>query len=223
MDFRIASFIDHTLLKPQATQGDILTLCDQAVKYGFAAVCINSKHVELAVNRLKGTPVRIAVVVGFPLGAGFSEVKAFEAKMAVEKGAQEIDMVADIGALKEGNFSRVGKDIGEVVMAAFPAEVKVIVETALLTKKEKEKICRIVMDSGAAYIKTSTGFVPEGGALLEDVLTFKKIVKDKIKIKASGGIKSLAFAQKLLDSGAERLGTSSSISIIEEENEKISK
>ncbi len=211
---RIASFIDHTLLKPQATQGDILKLCDQAVKYGFAAVCINSKHVELAFNRLKGSPVRIAVVVGFPLGAGFSEVKAFEAKMAVAKGAGEIDMVADIGALKEGNFSRVEKDIKEVVSAVFPADVKVIVETALLSDKEKEQICRIVMDSGAAYIKTSTGFVPGGGATLDDVLFFKKISKDKIKIKASGGIKSLSFAQNLLESGALRLGTSSSVDII---------
>ncbi len=214
----IAPFIDHTLLKPEATTEDILRLCDEAIAYGFAAVCVNSVYVDTTLERIKDTPVRLAVVVGFPLGANFSEVKALEAKMAVEKGAREIDMVANIGALKEGNFIRVEKDIKETVRAAYPAEVKVIVETALLSDKEKEKICRIVLDSGAAYIKTSTGFVPGGGAVIEDILLFKSIVKDRIKIKASGGIRTLSFARNLLESGASRLGASSGISIIEEEN-----
>lgn len=213
-----ASYIDHTLLKPEATGEDIIRLCEEAIKYGFAAVCVNSVHGELAFKKVKNTPVKLAVVVGFPLGANFSEVKAFEAKMAVEKGAQEIDMVANIGALKEGNISLVERDIQAIVRAASPAEVKVIVETALLSNLEKEKICRIVLDSGAAYIKTSTGFVPHGGAVTEDILLFKRIVKDKIKIKASGGIRTLAFARKLLEAGASRLGTSSGISIIKEEN-----
>ncbi len=218
----IASYIDHTLLKPDAAEKDIIELCDQALQYGFAAVCINPVHVKLAFERVKNTPVKLAVVVGFPLGANLPQVKALEARLAVERGAEEIDMVADIGAIKEGSFTRVEKDIIETVQAAHPAEVKVIVETALLSETQKEKVCRIVMDSGAAYIKTSTGFVSGGGAVLEDIVLLKSIGKDNIKIKASGGIRTLAFARKLLDAGASRLGTSAGISIVEEENREFS-
>lgn len=209
----LAKYIDHTILKPDATLTDIRHLCSEAAQYHFAAVCVNPCYVDLAVSLLEGTGVKVATVIGFPLGANLSSVKAFEAQQAVVGGADELDMVINIGLVKQGLWEAVLDDIQAVVAAVEDKCVKVIVETGLLTEDEKEKVCQIVLDSGADYIKTSTGFV-SGGATIEDVELFKSIVGDEIGIKASGGIRTLEDAKAMIAAGATRLGTSAGVRII---------
>jgi len=208
----LANYIDHTILKPEATSRDVERLCSEAAEFKFAAVCINPCYVELAVGLLAGTGVKVATVIGFPLGANLSIVKAFEARHAASQGADEIDMVINVGAVKQGNWEIVLDDIRQVVEGAEGHIVKVIVETALLTEDEKKKVCNLVLNSGAHYIKTSTGF-STGGATVADVELFKAIVGKKIGIKASGGIRSRADAEVMIAAGATRLGTSAGVSI----------
>ena len=208
----LANYIDHTILKPEATFRDVERLCSEAAEFKFAAVCINPCYVGLAVGLLAGTGVKVATVIGFPLGANLSIVKAFEAQQAVQQGADEIDMVINVGAVKQGNWETVLDDIRQVVEGAEDHIVKVIVETALLTEDEKKKVCNLVLNSGAHYIKTSTGF-STGGATVADIELFKAIVGKKIGIKASGGIRSRADAEVMIAAGATRLGTSAGVSI----------
>ncbi len=210
MDLR--KYIDHTILKPEATSKDICQLCSEAAEYQFAAVCVNPCYVELAAHLLAETKVKVATVVGFPLGANLSSVKAFEAKQAILQGADEIDMVINIGAAKAGLWDEVLTDIKQVVEAADGCIVKVIVETALLTEDEKKQVCQVVLVSGAHYIKTSTGF-SSGGATLVDIHLFKAIVGDQIGIKASGGIRTQEDAVAMIEAGATRLGTSGGVKI----------
>lgn len=209
----IAQRIDHTLLKAEATASEIRRLCAEAVENGFYAVCVNSRFVELCVKELKGTEVRVASVVGFPLGAMDTRSKTFETLRVVEMGAHEIDMVLPIGALKAGELDEVAQDISSVVKAAPLAKVKVILETSLLTDEEKRVACRIAREQGAAFVKTSTGF-GGGGATLADVRLMKDVVGDRCGIKASGGIRDLKAAQDFLKAGATRLGTSSGVAIL---------
>lgn len=210
----IASMIDHTILKPEASKSDIEKLCKEAKEYKFKAVCVNPFYVSLCKELLKGTDVKIATVIGFPLGANTKEVKAFEAKDAISNGADEVDMVINIGALKDGDLETVKEDIDEVVrVSKASVKVKVIIETALLNKEEKIKACELVMHSEADFVKTSTGF-SSGGATLEDVELMKSIVKDNIQIKASGGIRDLQTARDMIEKGASRLGTSSGVKIV---------
>lgn len=208
----LVKMIDHTILKPQATTADIKKLCEEAKQYGFASVCINSRHVRYAAELLKGTAVKVCTVVGFPLGAGRSEVKAFEAKLAQEDGATEIDMVIDIGAAKEHDYDRVKSDI-ETVREAVPAGniLKVIIETCLLTDEEKVAVCLAAKAAGADFVKTSTGF-SSGGATAEDVALMKKTV-GTMAVKASGGIHNKADALKMVEAGATRLGCSAGVAI----------
>ena len=209
----LAKFIDHTILKPEATAHDVTRLCSEAKAHQFAAVCVNPCYVELAATLLAGTGVKVATVIGFPLGANLGVVKAFEAKLAVEQGADEVDMVINIGAAKLGQWDVVLSDIKEVVAGAEGHTVKVIVETSLLTDEEKRTVCQVVLDSGAHYIKTSTGF-STGGATVPDIALFKSIVGDQIGIKASGGVRTREDAEALVAVGATRLGTSGGVSII---------
>lgn len=211
---QIARSIDHTLLKPDATEKDILRLCDEAKTHGFFAVCVNTRFVSLCQHRLEGSGVAVAAVVGFPLGAMETESKAFETKRAIALGASEIDMVIAIGALKEGKLDEVRDDIRAVVQAAGKAKVKVIFETSMLTQDEKKTACTLSREAGAAFVKTSTGF-GGGGATLEDVRLMKSAVGDALEVKASGGIRDLAAAQAMLEAGATRLGTSSGIAILQ--------
>ncbi len=208
----LAKFIDHTILKPEATARDVTRLCSEAKAHQFAAVCVNPCYVELAATLLAGTGVKVATVIGFPLGANLGVVKAFEAKLAVEQGADEVDMVINIGAAKLGQWDVVLSDIKEVVAGAEGHTVKVIVETSLLTDEEKRTVCQVVLDSGAHYIKTSTGF-SAGGATVPDIALFKSIVGDQIGIKASGGVRTREDAEALIAVGATRLGTSGGVSI----------
>ncbi len=207
------TYIDHTLLKPDATPHDIRCLCKEAAEYKFAAVCINPCYVDLAVSLLAGTGVKVATVIGFPLGSNLSIVKAFEAKQAVLHGADELDMVINIGAAKLGLWEAVLYDIQQVIAEGQGRIVKVIVETGLLTVEEKEQVCRIVLESGAQFIKTSTGFA-EGGATIADIRLFKSIIGDRIGIKASGGIRTPEEAAAMITAGATRIGTSKGIAIV---------
>lgn len=213
MDIR--SMIDHTILKPDANKEDIRLLCEEAKEYEFAAVCVNPYYVELCKDLLKGTNVKIATVIGFPLGANIKEIKAFETLYAINNGADEVDMVINIGALKDKDYKTVKEDIEAVVeVSKDKALVKVIIETSLLSDDEKIKACELALEAGADFVKTSTGF-SSGGASLEDVKLMKSVVKDKMEIKASGGIRDLATAKKMIEAGASRLGTSSGIKIVE--------
>jgi len=212
----IASMIDHTLLKPEATEDMIKKLCDEAKEYGFVAVCVNPFYVKKAKELLEGTNVKVATVVGFPLGANVKEVKAFETKKAIEDGAEEIDMVINIGALKNKDYETVKEDIKAVVEAAGDkAIVKVIIETCLLTDEEKVKACELAKESGAHYVKTSTGF-SKAGAKVEDVKLMKKVIGEDMKVKASGGIRDYETAKAMIEAGASRIGASSSVKIIQE-------
>jgi len=212
----IASMIDHTLLKPEATDKMIENLCNEAKVNGFAAVCVNPFYVKKAKELLEGTDVKVATVVGFPLGANVKEVKAFETKRAIEDGAEEIDMVINISALKSKDYVTVKEDIRAVVEAAGDkAIVKVIIETCLLTDEEKVKACELAKEAGAHYVKTSTGF-SKSGATVEDVKLMKETVGENMKVKASGGIRDYKTAKAMVDAGASRIGASSSIKIIEE-------
>jgi deoxyribose-phosphate aldolase len=214
---QLVKVIDHTLLAPSATVDDIERLCREAIDYGFYAVCVNTCYIKHAVSMLKGSSVKVVSTVGFPLGAVSSDVKAYEAAWAVEAGASEVDMVLNVGLLKSGDFFEVREDIEGVVKAAkkanTKAKIKVIVETSLLEINEKVSVCRLVKDAGADLIKTSTGFGP-GGAVVEDIQLFKKMVGDSIGIKAAGGIKDLNTLMSMLEAGATRIGTSSTVSIM---------
>lgn len=212
----IAQSIDHTLLKPEATESQIINLCQEAREYGFKTVCIQPVFVELCVRSLMGSGVDVATVVGFPHGANCGRTKAFEAELAFSQGAREADMVINIGALKDGKEALVRQDIRGVVEAslAYPGTiVKVIIETALLTREEKITACRLSMEAGAHFVKTSTGFAG-GGATLEDVLLMVEAVGMRARVKASGGIKSREQAIAFLAAGAHRLGTSNGVIII---------
>lgn len=210
---KLNQYIDHTLLKPDATPQDIRCLCMEAAKHNFAAVCVSPCYVDLAVSLLTGTGVKVATVIGFPLGANLSIVKAFEAKQAVLHGADELDMVINIGAAKLGLWEAVLYDIQQVLAEAQGRIVKVIVETGLLTMEEKERVCHIVLESGAQFIKTSTGFAA-GGAVVEDIALFKSILGEKIGIKASGGIRTVEEATAMIAAGATRIGTSKGVDIV---------
>ena len=208
----ILSHVDHTLLKPEATWPQIQTLCDEAIANHTASVCINTCYVKQAVEYMAGR-IPVCCVVGFPLGAMDTASKAFEAKTAIENGAAEVDMVINIGRLKNGEYDAVREDIRAVKQAVGDKVLKVIIETCLLTDDEKIKMCQIVSDSGADYIKTSTGF-STGGATFHDVELFAKHVKPGVKIKAAGGISSLDDAEKFIELGASRLGTSRVVKIV---------
>ncbi|MCS7286480.1 MAG: deoxyribose-phosphate aldolase [Anaerolineae bacterium] len=216
----LAQFFDHTLLKPEANQAQIEKLCQEALRYGFFAVCINPSYVPLAVSILKGTKVKVCSVVGFPLGATLPEVKAFEAEKIIAMGAEEIDMVMNIGAMKSGNYALVREDIASVVAVARRAGalVKVILETALLDPDEKIMACKLAVEAGADFVKTSTGFGP-GGATVEDVRLMRETVGEKIGVKAAGGISTLEQALAMIEAGANRIGASRSVKIIQEAEE----
>ncbi|MBU2699088.1 deoxyribose-phosphate aldolase [Sporomusaceae bacterium BoRhaA] len=211
----LAAMIDHTLLRADANKRDIENLIAEAKKYEFASVCINSTWVEFAAQQLAGTKVKVCTVIGFPLGATTSESKAFEAKDAIAKGATEVDMVINIGALKDGDSVLVEKDVKAVAEAAKgKALVKVIIETCLLSEEEKICACELAVKAGADFVKTSTGF-STGGATLEDVRLMRKIVGEHVGVKASGGVRSLDDMKKMIAAGATRIGTSSGVKIIE--------
>ena len=212
----IAKYIDHTNLKSYATKEDIIKLCEKAKKYGFYAVCVNPYRVKLAKEHLKGTDIKVASVIGFPLGATPTEVKVFEAKKALENGADELDMVINIGALKDKDYEYVKKDIEDVTKVAHEkgAIVKVIIETCYLSEEEKEIACKLAMEAGADFVKTSTGFGTEG-ATIEDVKLMRKVVGDKLGVKAAGGIRTYEEALAMINAGANRIGTSSGVKIIE--------
>lgn len=208
-------YIDHTLLKPEATKKQITKLCEEARQYDFASVCVNTCYVPLAKQLLAGSDVKVCCVVGFPLGAMDTVSKAFEAKTAVENGAQEVDMVINIGALKDKDYDYVTKDIAAVVEASKPAIVKVIIEACLLTDEEKVEACKCSMNAKAEFVKTSTGFSTHG-ATPEDVALMKKTVGDVCKVKAAGGVRSYNDAMKMIEAGADRLGCSAGIKVMEE-------
>lgn len=212
----IASMIDHTLLKPEASREMIQVLCSEAKDHKFAAVCVNPYYVKMSKELLKDSKVKVATVIGFPLGANTKEVKAFEAKNAIENGADEVDMVINIGAIKNKDYDAVKEDIKAVVEAANGrAIVKVIIETCLLTDEEKIKACELSKEAGADFVKTSTGF-STGGAKVEDVKLMKETIGDSLKIKASGGIRDYENAKAMIDAGASRIGASASVKIVEE-------
>jgi len=211
---QMAKYIDHTVLKADALPSDIKRLCEEAVKYSFAAVCVNSCYIPL-VKQLVKPEVGIASVVGFPLGAASTYAKCEETREAVRQGATEIDMVVNIGWLKAGMMQAVLEDIRAVVGAAGQAVVKVILEAALLTDAEKIKVCEMSLAAGAGFVKTSTGFGP-GGATVADVALMRQTVGTKLGVKASGGVRNLDLAMAMLAAGATRIGTSSGVSIVEE-------
>lgn len=216
---KLNKFIDHTLLKPEATTAQIKTLCEEAKKYDFASVCVNPTHVKLAASLLKGSDVKVCTVIGFPLGANTSLVKAFETKDAILNGASEIDMVINIGALKEGNYQLVKDDIKAVYEAANHTLVKVIFENCLLTKDEIVMACKICMEVGVEFVKTSTGF-SKGGATFEDVKLMADTVKGVCKVKAAGGVRTYDDALKMVNEcHASRLGTSAGVAIVEGEHD----
>lgn len=210
----LAQYIDHTLLRPEATTQDIKRLCASAETYQFASVCVNPVFVEIAVGILKESSVKVCAVIGFPLGATRSAVKAFEVKEVVRLGAQEVDMVMNIGALRNQYYDLVREDIGSVVSAANGALVKVILETGYLTKSETRRACVLAREAGAHYVKTSTGFGPRG-ATLYDIKLMREMVGESMGVKASGGIRTFEKALKLIKVGASRLGTSAGVDIID--------
>lgn len=213
----LAKYIDHTLLKPTAIPEDIIKLCSEARQYNFHAACVNSSHLALAKKELQDSEIAIAAVIGFPLGAMASTVKVFETQFCIDQGADEIDMVLNIGWLKAGMYDKVQEEISRIKEITGSKILKVIIETCYLSEEEKEAACAIVARSGADYIKTSTGF-GTGGATFEDVQLMKRLLPDTVKIKASGGIKDSTNARKYLELGATRLGTSSGIAIVQETN-----
>lgn len=216
IDKELASMIDHTLLKPDATKEQVVKLCEEAKKYNFASVCINPSFVKTAYEILKGTPVKVCTVIGFPLGATTTMTKINETRDAVANGATEIDMVINVGALKARHYDIVKDDIYGVVGAAGGNIVKVILETALLTDEEKVKACEIAKEAGADFVKTSTGFGP-GGATAEDIALMRKTVGKYMGVKASGGIRDFETAQKMIKAGATRIGASASVGIVKGE------
>jgi deoxyribose-phosphate aldolase len=209
----MAPYIDHTLLKPEATREDVQKLAEEARKYGFATVCVNSANVATAARILQGCSTVPIAVVGFPLGAALPSAKAFEAREAIRCGAREIDMVINLGALKARDYALVLKDISMVVEASRPVPVKVILETSQLSVEEKIAGCVLSKAAGAAFVKTSTGFAG-GGATAEDVALMRRVVGDDVGVKASGGIRSTEDALKMIQAGANRIGASASVAIV---------
>jgi len=209
--------IDHTLLKPDATPDQVNRLCTEARLFAFASVCVNPTHVKLASCLLEGTPVKVCSVVGFPLGATLSEVKAFEARHVIVRGAHEVDMVINIGALKAGDYKLVKQDIARVVETCRSGKAlcKVIIETAFLTDDEKIAACLLAQAAGADFVKTSTGFGP-AGATVADVALMRRTIGPDMGLKAAGGIRDYATAQAMVQAGATRLGASASIKIMQE-------
>ena len=212
--YDIARRIDHTLLKPDATKDDLDLICKEALQYNFATVCVNSSNIPYVAKKLKGSDVKPIAVVGFPLGASTTSAKVYEAIEAIRNGAREIDMVINIGALKSRDFKLVYKDIQAIVEASKPHKVKVILETASLTHDEKVAGCVLSKAAGAAFVKTSTGFGP-GGATVDDIILMRSVVGDDMEVKASGGIRSTEDARKMIDAGADRIGASASVAIVE--------
>ena len=212
-----ASLIDHTLLKPEATESDIRKLCEEAAQFGFASVCVNPTWVKKAAGFLKGTSVPVCTVIGFPLGATLPDVKAFEARRAIFNGAREVDMVINIGALKSGDDCAVEDDIRAVAEAAHENGVlcKVIIETALLTDDEKVRACLASKNAGADFVKTSTGF-SKGGATVDDVALMRRTVGEALGVKASGGVKGIEDARAMFEAGATRIGASVGVKIAQE-------
>lgn len=215
MNTNIASKIDHTLLKPEATKEQIEKLCAEAKEYTFASVCVNPTWVKLSADLLTDTPVKVCTVIGFPLGASTSKTKAFETTDAIENGAGEIDMVLNVGALKSKDIELVKRDIEAVVHAANgKAIVKVILETCLLTKEEIKLASKISKEAGANFVKTSTGF-STGGATIEDVSLMREVVGPDLGVKASGGVRSLEDVESMIHAGATRIGASSGVQIMQ--------
>lgn len=210
----VAQYIDHTLLKPEGTRAQVEKLCREAADYRFASVCVNPTWVALCSHLLRGSGVLVCTVVGFPLGANTTEVKAFETRQCVEQGACEIDMVINIGRMKSGEYDFVAQDIHEVVMAAQPAHVKVILENCYLSDEEKIKASLLSREAGAHFVKTSTGFGPSG-AKIEDVALMRRVVGGELGVKAAGGIREYDLAARMIEAGATRLGASASIAIVE--------
>lgn len=212
----LAKYIDHTILKPNATRKMVVDICEEAKEYGFASVCVNQYYTGLVKEELEGSDVMVCTVVGFPLGAVTKEVKAFETGLAVKAGADEIDMVINIGALKDKDNTVVFEDIKAVVQAAGGKTVKVIIETCLLTDEEKVRACELSLKAGAHFVKTSTGF-STGGATVEDVALMKKTVGDNALVKASGGVRDYDGAMAVIEAGANRIGASSGVKIVNHE------
>lgn len=210
-----AAMIDHTILAPQATKENVDNLCKEAIKYGFHSVCVNSCFVYYCAQRLKNSDVKVCTVIGFPLGAMSTAGKMAEAEQAIQDGASELDMVIHVGMIKSGDWEYVKQDISSVVETAKGrAIVKVILETCLLTDEEKVKACQVCKESGADFVKTSTGF-SSGGATVEDVALMRRTVGPDMGVKASGGIRSIQTAEAMVAAGATRLGTSSGVSIVQ--------
>lgn len=213
---KYAKYFDHTILSPEASAAEVDRICDEALANDFASVCVNQYRTAQVAERLKGTDVLTCTVVGFPLGAVATEVKVFETECAIRDGAQEIDMVLNVGAMKDKNYDYVLADIAAVKKACGDkAELKVIIETCLLDDEEKKKACELAVLAKADFVKTSTGF-SKGGATPEDVALMKAAVSGKAKVKASGGIRDYKTAQKMIAAGADRLGTSKTLAIISE-------
>ncbi|MFD0048292.1 deoxyribose-phosphate aldolase [Actinomycetes bacterium NPDC127524] len=214
MSQNVAGLIDHTLLKAEATKEQVRILCEEAKEHHFFSVCVNPTWVKYASELLQGSDVKVCTVIGFPLGANTPETKAFETKNAIENGAHEVDMVINIGALKDKDNEAVKKDIQAVVAAATgKALTKVIIETSLLTEEEKVRACEIAVEAGTDYVKTSTGF-STGGATPEDIALMRKTVGPDIGVKASGGVRNTEDANKVIEAGATRIGASAGIAII---------
>lgn len=215
MNTNYAKYIDHTLLKADATEDAIVTICEEARAYSFASVCVNPTWVKKAAEQLKGTDVKVCTVIGFPLGASTTETKAFETQNAIDNGATEIDMVINIGALRDQKYDLVQKDIEAVVNATSEEIiVKVIIETALLTETEKRTASELAIKAGADFVKTSTGF-STGGATVEDVKLMRAVVGPKMGVKASGGVRNFEDLQKMIEAGATRIGASSGVQIMQ--------
>ncbi|MCK5516958.1 MAG: deoxyribose-phosphate aldolase [Desulfobulbaceae bacterium] len=211
----LAKYFDHTILKPSATAAEVKIICEEAIGYDFFSVCVNPVHVKTVKTLLAGTEVKVCSVVGFPLGAHTSIIKATEAEQAISDGADEIDMVINVGALKDKEVNFVENDIQSVVKAAGGKVVKVIIETCLLEDSEIVEACNLARKAGAHFVKTSTGFAG-GGATAEDVALMRRTVGSALQIKASGGIKTLADTKKMIDAGADRIGASAGIAIMKE-------
>lgn len=209
----IAQYIDHTALTAEKTEQDVLQLCEEAKTHGFWSVCINSGYIPLAKKALEGSEVKICTVVGFPLGANLPSVKAFEAKAAIEAGAEEVDMVINVGLIKSNQWDLVKADIAEVLAACGDKLLKVILETCLLSKEEIVKACEICRKLNVGFVKTSTGF-NKGGATAEDIALMRQTVGADIGVKASGGVRDTAGAMAMIDAGANRIGASAGIAII---------
>ncbi|MBF0106837.1 MAG: deoxyribose-phosphate aldolase [Deltaproteobacteria bacterium] len=213
VDSKMAAMIDHTLLKPEATREELAKVCQEAMQYGFATVCVNSSNIPYAAGLLKNSSVKPIAVVGFPLGAASTQAKVFESREAIRNGAEEIDMVINLGALKDKDYQLVYDDILKVVEASRPKKVKVIIETSKLSDEEKVIACTLSKAANAAFVKTSTGFAG-GGATVEDIELMRRVVGKDMEVKASGGVKTTEDAKAMIEAGANRIGASASVAIV---------